>query len=62
MSSERKFNVLFIKWLFMDPIAKNYISNLNLGIVENELAYFVVTARSMGKPWDKYSVKRPIYD
>jgi hypothetical protein len=46
----------------MDPVAKNYISNLNLGLMNNELAYFAITARSIGKPWDKYSVKKPIYD
>ncbi len=46
----------------MDPVAKNYIRNLNLGLMNNELAYFAITARSMGKPWEKYSVKKPIYD
>jgi hypothetical protein len=45
-----------------EPSARNYISNLNLGMVDNELKYFLVTARSMGKPWDKYSLKKPIYD
>ena len=62
LSSERKFNALFLKWLFMDPVAKNYISNLNLGLINNDLAYFAITARSIGKPWDKYSVKKPTYD
>jgi hypothetical protein len=36
----------------MDPLGRNYVTNLNLGLINNELAYFAITARSMGKPWE----------
>lgn len=45
-----------------DPKAQEYISNLDVAIVDYKLKYFRVHARSIGKPDDNYSVKKPIYD
>jgi hypothetical protein len=45
-----------------DPRALNYISNLDVQIVDHKLKFFRVHARSMGDPRDNYITKKPIYD
>ena len=58
---ESQMKQTFAKWLISDPNAQAFLSANDFAVQNDIVDFFRIGVRSIGLPWDDYSVKWPLY-